>query len=94
MKITEIIWLRTIEEKCINQHHVLPHEVEEVLRSKPRYNFVEKGFRKGEHLYAAYGRTDAGRYLIIYFIFKGKGRALIISARPMNARERKVYEQE
>lgn len=50
-----------------------------------------RGARKGENLYRAVGQTDAGRYLSIFFIYKGEGRALIISARDANAKELKSY---
>jgi len=44
-------------------------------------------------MYTAFGQTDAGRYLIVYFIFKPYQRALIVSAREMDASERKRYER-
>lgn len=37
------------------------------------------------------GRTEAGRYLTIYFLRKVKGEALVISARDMTKKERKLY---
>jgi uncharacterized DUF497 family protein len=46
---------------------------------------------EGEHLYEALGRTDAGRYLAVFFIRKPADKALIISARNMTATERKRY---
>jgi uncharacterized DUF497 family protein len=39
------------------------------------------------------GQTDAGRYLIIFFIFKTNGQVLILSARDMTKAERKLYEK-
>lgn len=42
-------------------------------------------------MYAAYGQTDAGRYLTVFFIHKPGGRALIISARDMDGKERRQY---
>jgi uncharacterized DUF497 family protein len=42
-------------------------------------------------LYEALGRTNAGRYLAIFFIRKPADKALIISARNMNQRERRRY---
>jgi hypothetical protein len=35
----------------------------EVIENTPHFRFVEKGYREGENVYAALGRTDAGRYL-------------------------------
>jgi len=57
--------------------------------AKPHVRLAEKGLVKGEHLYAAYGRTGAGRYLIVFFIRKPRGAALPISAREMTSRERR-----
>jgi uncharacterized DUF497 family protein len=42
-------------------------------------------------MYAAMGQTEAGRYLVAFFIHKLDGRALIISARAMDAAEKKRY---
>jgi uncharacterized protein len=53
--------------------------------------FREKGHRKGEDLYLAMGQTSSGRYLTIFFIRKPRSGALIISARDMDNKERKLY---
>ena len=69
------------------------HEVKEVLESQPRFFFVEKGHRRGENVYTALGRSDAGRYLAVFFICTKDQRALILSARDMSDAERKRYER-
>ena len=76
----------------IQKHGVNPEEVVEVLQSRPQFRFVEKGLHKGEDVYSAMGRTHSGRYLIVFFILKKDGKALIISAREMTKGERKKYE--
>ena len=93
MKIEEIIWLDNIVQKLLQKHDVDPAEVEEVLDNKPHIRFVEKGARRDEDLYAALGQTEAGRYLIVYFIDKGDHQALIISARDMTNSEMKLYDK-
>ena len=93
MKIRAILWLHAVQAKIVAKHGVFPEEVAEVLRSDPLFRFAEKGQRRGEHLYAALGRTAAGRLLIVYFIRKLRGDALIISARDMDAKERRHYEK-
>ncbi len=70
MKIEGIIWLRDIVDKLAFKHHVGTHEVEEVFNDKPKFRFVKKGEREGEDVYLALGRTDAGRYLAVLFIYK------------------------
>jgi len=42
-------------------------------------------------VYLALGRTDAGRYLAVLFIYKQTREALIMSARDMAHKERKQY---
>jgi uncharacterized DUF497 family protein len=91
MRIEGIIWLRDVVDKLISKHHVEASEVEEVLNSKPKIRFVEKGDREGEDVYLALGQTDAGRYLAILFIYKKMREALILSARDMAIKERRRY---
>lgn len=93
MRIDGIIWLEEIVDKLWRKHHVGEAEVEEVLQSRPRFRFVENGHRPGEDVYAALGRTDAGRYLIVFFVYRIDAHALIISARDMSPSERKRYER-
>ena len=91
MKIEGVIWLREIADKLAFKHNVETYEVEEVLNNKPTFRFVEKGERKGENVYLALGRTNAGRYLAVLFIHKRTKEALILSARDMASKERKQY---
>ena len=91
MKIEGVIWLREIADKLAFKHNVETYEVEEVLNNKPKFRFVKKGERKGENVYLALGRTNAGRYLAVLFIHKRTKEALILSARDMASKERKQY---
>ncbi len=92
MKFTRIIWLPVYLIKIETRHSVYQDEIQHVLLSNPRIRRVGKGKRhKGEHLYAAYGQTEAGRYLIIFFIYKVGHETLIISARDMDKKERRQY---
>jgi uncharacterized DUF497 family protein len=93
MKILEIIWLRHILDKCITKHDVWPEEVDELFENNPRVFFVENGDVPGEDMYSASGGTFSGRFLIAFFLYKGHGRALIVSAREMTSSERKRYEK-
>lgn len=91
MKINGLIWLEDIVDKIISKHGAEQREVREVLESQPHIRFIEKGHRAGENVYAAFGQTAEGRYLIVYFVYKTDKRALILSARDMTATERKQY---
>lgn len=92
MNLRDIIWLEQFVEKIERKHRVETFEVEEILCSRPYALRVEKGRIPGEHLYAAYGQTEAGRYLVVFFIYKGRATALPISARDMTPSERRTYE--
>ena len=93
MQINEIIWLSQFVEKLTSKHGVTTTEVEEVLSNHPYFRFVSKGNRSGENIYSAMGQTDTGRYLTVIFILKLDRRALVISARDMDKKERRHYEK-
>jgi hypothetical protein len=93
VRVKHFIWLDEVEDKIIWKHGVEPHEAEEVFFNRPRFKFIEKGYRPGEDVYAASGQTEAGRYLVVFFILKPKQEALIISARDMTRRERRSYDK-
>jgi uncharacterized DUF497 family protein len=93
MKISGLLWLEDIVDKLIRKHKVDKREVKEVLQDRPLFRFVEKGHRKGENVYAAFGQTESGRYLVVYFVFKKSKEALILSSRDMTSAERRKYEK-
>ena len=93
MRLNEVIWKDYYVDKIEVKHGVLTDEVEEVLFAKPHVRRAQKGHVKGEDLYTAYGQTDAGRYLIVFFIRKGTA-ALPISARDMTDSEARYYERQ
>jgi uncharacterized protein len=83
--------LQKIVDKLETRHKLSPEEIEEVFTNRPEFRFIEDGDIAGEDVYAAYGQTDAGRYVTTIFILKPRGRALIITARDMDRKERKQY---
>jgi len=93
MRIDGFVWLPDIVDKLVRKHHLDQDEVEEVFFNRPRYWFVEQGYRAGEDVYATTGQTDAGRYVIVFFIRKENHTALILSARDMDRKERRRHER-
>ena len=91
MKIEGIIWLRDVVDKLMIKHQVEVYEVEELFEKKPKIRFMEKGQKEEEHVYLALGKSEAGRYLSVIFIYKQTKEALILSARDMAPKERKRY---
>ncbi|MDI6794149.1 MAG: BrnT family toxin [bacterium] len=79
--------------KIESKHKVTTDEVEQVLFAESHVRLAEKGRVKGEDLYVAYGQTEAGRYLVDFFIHKHQTAALPISARDMTMSERRYYAQ-
>jgi len=91
LKIKGLLWPAGIIEKLLLKHDVQQFEVREVFEGRRRFRFVEAGDRTGEDLCSALGQTEVGRYLIVFFIYTEGQEALIVSARDMNASERKRY---
>jgi len=91
VKIVEIIWLDRFVQKIEQKHAVGLAEVEQLFANQPTVQFAERGTVPGEDLYSARGQADSGRYLVVFFLYKRRGRALVVSARDMNDREKKSY---
>ncbi len=91
MEIDRIIWLEDIVEKLLWKHQVEEQEVVEVFENKPRFQRKEPGFNPGEDVYAAFGQTDAGRLLSVFFVYTLDKRAIIVSARDMSQKEMKKH---
>lgn len=88
MRLVEVVWVQEIAEKVERKHGLKPEDVEETCFGPSTH------IRKGRHgRYALLGRTDAGRYVIVFFEKLGQGRILIITARDMTESERDLYER-
>jgi len=94
VKIKSIIWLPEVIEKLEIKHNITVEEVEEIFELGAVYRRGPRGKRQGENLYKAYGQTGAGRHLFVLFIFKLNRRALILSARDMTNKERRLYRKD
>lgn len=94
MRILDIIWLPEVVDKLDWKHGVSPEEVDEVFFDAPSFRKVQRGHVPGEDVYAAFGQTEAGRYLVVYLIYKQTREALVISARDMTHAERRLYERQ
>ena len=91
MRIRWTIWKDEFAAKIAGKHGVTADEVEEALRAGPLFRRAERGRVSGEDLYAAYGRSGNGRYLVIFFLLKAEDSALPISARDRTDSERRYY---
>ena len=91
--IDDFIWLSDVVDKLATKHRVSQDQAEEVFFNRPRFRFIERGYRQGEDVYAATGQTDSGRYLAVFFILKPSHQALILSARDMDEKERRRHDR-
>ena len=78
----------------IARHHLTPEAIEEAVFDDPDRRLF-RGPRserdQTRHIYYAYGRTEAGRYLLVVLLDLGRGQALPVTARDMTPRERQRY---
>jgi len=86
MRIEKITWDEDTAEH-ISRHAVSPEEVEEVLFNDSESPRIMRG---KEHRYFAYGKTNAGRFLLVVLIIADR-KTRIITARDMTDREKKFY---
>ena len=80
-----------IIEKLKGKHDIEWEEIEEVFRNYPRLFLSTIADQYGESRYDALGRTDAGRYLIVFFVPVSPNWAKVIGARDMTSKERRRY---
>ncbi len=85
-------WDSGNSNKNLLKHNVQNWESEQVFFNKPLLVLEDPGHSGAEKRWAGFGMTDSGRLLVI--IFTKRGNLLrIISARDMNTKERKFYEE-
>ena len=93
LRIERIIWIGKFVQKIYQKHGITIEEVEDALLSNPLFRRARRGHVQAEDLYFAYGRTNAGRYIFIVFVWKHEDAVLVISAREMTQRERRYYNE-
>jgi uncharacterized DUF497 family protein len=76
MKISGFFWLDDIVQKISWKHSVSQEEISEVFANSPRIYFVEKGNRKDENVYVAFGQTDERKIFSRIFHLQEKSASL------------------
>ena len=74
------------------KHGVGQGEAEEVFFNEPLLLFEDEKHSEHEDRVLAFGRTNAGRYLVLVFTIR-QNLIRVISARNMNNKERGAYEK-
>ena len=75
------------------KHGVSKGESEQIFFNEPLIVLDDPVHSVAEDRYAAFGKTDGGRKLVVIFTMRGQ-RIRVISARDMNRKERKYYEDQ
>ena len=74
------------------KHKVTASECEQIFFNQPLIATKDEKHSKKESRYYALGHTDSGRKLFAVFTIR-EDLILVISARDMNRKERKVYDK-
>ena len=85
MQISAFEWDDGNELHLALKHGIEPHEAEEVFAGKPLIRKTRRGH------YAAFGRSQSGRLLVIVFEVRSAGAVRIITGWDMNAAEQRYY---
>ena len=87
MQVRGFVWSQEVQGKVAEKHRLSRTEVEEAFHGPNRVRRVRR------RTYGLYGRSEAGRYIMVLFGFRG-GLAYIASARDMEPDERRYYRRE
>jgi uncharacterized DUF497 family protein len=85
-------WDKGSINKNLARHNVQDWECEQVFLNEPLIILDDPSHSIVEKRSAAFGQTDAGRLLAVIFTRRGESLR-VISARDMNRKERKFYEE-
>ena len=96
-KLVELIiqfeWNHGNLHKSWKKHDVSCEEAEQLFTNSPLIIADDAGHSKTEKRFLALGKTDGDRKLLVAFTLR-KHSVRIISTRPMNKRERDIYDKE
>ncbi len=79
-------------DKNLLKHRIQNWECEQIFFNEPLIILDDPKHSVSEKRWAAFGLTDAGRFLAVIFT-KRRKLLRVISARDMNRKERKFYEK-
>jgi len=91
-KSTGFQWDKGNINKNLIEHNVEDWECEQVFFNEPLIVLDDPKHSLVEQRWAAFGRTEAGRLLVVIFTKRGK-LLRVISARDMNRKEIRFYEE-
>ena len=86
-------WDAGNSRKNLRSHGVTDEEAEQVFQNAPTVRLNDPGHSTAEIRLRILGKTDSARMLFVSYTMRGI-KFRVISARDMNKKERKLYEQE
>lgn len=93
-RIAGFEWDDGNRRKSADKHDVSQAEAESLFLNDPLIIAEDKKHSGSEQRFNALGQTSQGRLLHVTFTLRQKGILIrVISARDMNRKERKLYEQ-
>jgi uncharacterized DUF497 family protein len=93
-QITGFDWDDGNGRKSADKHDVSQAEAESILFNDPLIVVEDMKHSRDEQRFHALGKTTQGRLLHITFTIRGDGALIrVISARDMDRKERRFYEQ-
>jgi len=91
-QFTGFQWNEANINKNLLKHNVENWECEQIFFNEPLIILDDPTHSLSEKRWAAFGKTDTDRLLTVIFTRRGK-LLRVISARDMNRKERKYYEE-
>ncbi len=91
-KIEGFDWDDGNQTKSLDKHAVTCNEAEQVFLNSPLKVIFDPAHSKSEPRFHAFGKSNVGRFLTLAFTIRGN-LVRVISARPMNRKERRFYEK-
>ena len=91
-KVTGFDWNSGNSSKSLTKHRVSTQEAEQVFADPNVHVLDDVAHSASEPRWKVYGKTPASRFIAVSFTIRGS-LVRVISARPMNRTERKVYEK-
>ena len=85
-------WDKANKNKNYLKHKVVNEEAEGIFTNKPSYILFDEKHSIFERRYLIWGKTDRGRKLAVFFTIRNN-KITIISARDMQKKERRAYEE-
>jgi len=91
LRIDDFHWIDVLVDKITSKHGVDPEDVESALLNTDPLPYV---WRKGDRYLALAQVEDDGDYLFVVFAMEPGNVARVITARPMQADEKRKFRKE